>query len=148
VEALPNPVSVSDLAERFRPLTDQEQANAQGLLDDAWELLTFRVPDLEARIASGALPVGLVRYVMRESLIPVLRNPDGYRQWSVDDASFTRDNSVAAGRLSIADDLVSLLLPNASTRRGAFTIAPHQETPRTPGSEAEYIDQLRYGCRW
>lgn len=143
-----NPVVVEDLEERFRPLNDQERLNAQGLLDDAWELLLLRVPNLEARMFDGSLSMGLIRYVMRESLIPVLRNPDGYKQWSVDDASFTRDTSIAAGRLSIADDLLALLMPNGGTRRGAFSIAPAQESPRAPGSEAEYIEFLRYGQRW
>ena len=141
-----NPVVVDDLEERFRPLNDQERLNAQGLLDDAWELLLHRVPDVEARLDSGDLSPGLIRYVMRESLIPVLRNPDGYKRWSVDDAAFERDSSRSDGRLSFADDLVALLLP--ATRRGAFSIAPAQESPRAPGSEAEYVDYLRYGSRW
>lgn len=145
---MPNPVIVADLEERFRPLSEQEQTNAQGMLDDAWELLLLRVPNLEARMADGSLTAGSVRYVLREALLPVLRNPEGYKRWSVDDASFERDSAVANGRLSIDDDLIALLLPGAGSRRGAFGVAPHQDLPRAPGSEAELIDQLRYGWRW
>ena len=33
-----NPVSVDDLAARWRPLTDDEHTVASALLDDAWEI--------------------------------------------------------------------------------------------------------------
>lgn len=140
-----NPVTVADLEERFRPLTEQEQTNAQGMLDDAWELLLIRVPSLESRLANGSLSEGSIRYVLREALIPVLRNPDGYKRWSIDDATFERDTSVADGRLTIADDLLALLMPGAATRRGAFSVTPGPVTTTAPGSESEYIEYLRSG---
>jgi hypothetical protein len=121
---VPNPVTVADLVARFRPLSDVETGTAQALLDDAWELLTHNVPRLEARLSDGSLSPGLVRYVMRESIIPVLRNPDGVATWAVDDYSQTRDKSVSSGKLVISGDLIETLLPTDGSSSEAFTIRP------------------------
>jgi hypothetical protein len=50
-----------------------------------------------------------------------LRNPDGKYQESIDDYSFTRDRTVAAGALYITDDEWDELLGSATTS-SAFTI--------------------------
>jgi hypothetical protein len=107
---VPNPVLISDLEARFRPLTVAEQTVAQALLDDAWEELLARVPDLEARTADGRVTSGLVVRVVSAMVIRVLRNPEAIRQWSVDDASFTRDNLVSSGFLYASADEIGLLL--------------------------------------
>lgn len=48
---MPNPVAVADLVARWRPLSTAETALGQLLLDDAWALLLYKIPDLEARLA-------------------------------------------------------------------------------------------------
>jgi hypothetical protein len=56
----------------------------------------------------------------------VLRNPNGVRQWSVDDYSETRDSALSAGSLYVSDDEAALLSGTAARRRGAFSVAPYQ----------------------
>jgi hypothetical protein len=107
---VPNPVLIADLEARFRPLTVAEQAVAQALLDDAWAELLARIPDLEARVADGRVTDGLVVRVVSAMVIRVLRNPEAIRQWSVDDASFTRDNLVSSGLLYASAEEVGLLV--------------------------------------
>lgn len=143
---MPNPVIIADLEARFHSLSDTEADYAQALLDDAWDVLLAVIPDLEDRLASGATSAGLVVSAVSAMVIRVMRNPDGYKQWSIDDASFTRDTSVAAGTLYPTDLEISLLTGRASTaRRGAFSISTSQASTRAPGSEAEYIEALRSG---
>lgn len=124
-----NPVIVSDLEERFRPLVGQEVTNAQGLLEDAWEYLLIKIPDLETRLTSGELRPGAVRFVMRETIIPVLRNPDGVQTWRVDDYSQTRDKSVSSGRVVVDPELVDLLRSGGGLGAGAFTIRARSDNP-------------------
>lgn len=141
-----NPVIMADLEARFRPLADTERDNAQALLDDAWDVLLAVVPDLEARMSSGATSVGLVISVTSAMVVRVLRNPNGIRSWSVDDYSETRDSSVAAGALLPTDAEIALLTGRASSaRRGTFSISTSQASATSPGSEAELLDSLRYG---
>lgn len=104
-----NPVIVDDVEERFRSLTDAEKRVAEALLDDAWEELSARVPMLADRRAGGLVTDGLVRRVVAAMVIRVLRNPEAIRQWSVDDASFTRDSVVSSGLLFVSDGEVALL---------------------------------------
>jgi hypothetical protein len=96
---MPNPVTVSDLELRFRPLTDTEETAVQYLLDDAWSVLLVTVPDLEDRMTSGTVTEPLASFVVSSMVLRVLRNPNGVRSWSVDDYSETRDNAVSAGTL-------------------------------------------------
>lgn len=105
-----NPVVIEDLEERFRPLTELERVPAQAWLDDAWAELTARVPDLVARVADGRTTDALVRRVVSAMVVRVLRNPDAIRQWSVDDASFTRDSLVSSGLLYASAEEVGLLV--------------------------------------
>lgn len=124
---MPNPAIVEDIEDRFRPLVGAEKVNAQALLDDAWEdlLAPNHVPDLEARMADGRVSTGLVIRVVRAMVLRVLRNPDAIRQWSVDDASFTRDSAASAGELYVTDDEVKLLSGGGS---GVFTIRASART--------------------
>lgn len=146
---MPNPVLIQDLEARFRSLDSAEQNMAQALLDDAWAVLTMTVPDLEDRMAAGTVSLDGVVFVVSAMALRVLRNPDGYKRMSVDDTTLERDSSLSAGALYVSPDEVALLTGRASSsRRGAFSIAPYQEAPRAPASEAEYIDYLRYGARW
>ena len=117
-----NPVLISDLEARFRPLAGTEIAQAQALLDDAWVILLSRRPSLDAEIGDGSVRPDLVRAIVAAMVVRVLRNPNGVRQWSVDDYSETRDNSVAAGSLYVSDDEMALLNGGASSE--AFSIRP------------------------
>lgn len=146
---MPNPVLVSDLEARFRALTDAEEPVAQALLDDAWAILLTVIPDLEDRITAGSTSEALVVSVMSAMVLRVLRNPNGVRQWSVDDYSETRDSALSAGLLYASPDEVRLLNGRASSaRRGAFSITPYSETGvPAPGAERDLaqLNDIRYG---
>lgn len=116
---MPNPVTVADLEARFRPLSNVETGTAQALLDDAWAILLTRRPGLDQ---DGTVSAGLVVAVVSAMALRVLRNPNGVRQWAVDDYSETRDASVSAGALYVSDDELALL--NGGATSGAFTIRP------------------------
>lgn len=145
---MPNPVIVADLEARFRSLSGDEQEVAQALIDDAWAIALAHVPDLDARMASGALSPDVARFVITAMALRVLRNPNGIRSWSVDDYSETRDSALSAGSLYASPDEVALLRGTVS-RRGAFSIGPTREPCPAPGAErdAATLEYLRYGWR-
>jgi hypothetical protein len=124
-----NPVIVADLEARFRSLTEDEHDVAQALLDDAWAILLVNKPNLETQIADGDVSREIVTFVVSAMALRVLRNPEGIRQWSIDDASFTRDNALSAGGLYLSPDELRLLSPAASGTGAAFTISPTNDGP-------------------
>lgn len=118
-----NPALIADLEARFRPLSDAEKTNAQAWLDDAWEELLVRVPDLEARMSDGRTSAGMVRRVVAAMVVRVLRNPDAIRQWGVDDATFTRDTLLSSGVLYATEDEVALLIGVPTTPVGPVSFS-------------------------
>jgi hypothetical protein len=135
-----NPVTVADLEARFRSLTAEESTVAQALLDDAWAILLIQRPNLEADITAGDVPGEVVTFVVAQMVLRVLRNPDGIRQWSVDDASFTRDGSVSTGGLYASDYELGLLSPVAEGTGAAFTITPYNPGPGYREDTADLLD--------
>ncbi len=105
-----NPASVDDVVARFPgTMTDVQLGQVQALLDDAWEEIIARVPGVEGRLASGALRVGIVVAVLRQAVIPVLQNAEGFLEESIDDWSGRRDAATSTGKvLFTADDLAPL----------------------------------------
>ncbi len=128
---MPNPTTTADVEARWRPLTSEQTLVATTLLDDAWNLLRFRVLSLEARLAAvpPTLDVGLVKAVMAAMVIRVLRNPDGYRQQSIEDYSHTRDEASSTGLLTVTDDELGLLGPSTGSDGGAYTVIPYTYPP-------------------
>ncbi len=104
-----NPVMVSDLEARWRPLTAAETGVAQALLDDAWMILLTRADAIEARITDGTLPAELVRAVESAMVLRVLRNPDGKVSETIDDYTYRRADPVSAGALYVSADELALL---------------------------------------
>jgi hypothetical protein len=117
-----NPATTDDLESRWRPLSVQETTNAQTFLDDAWLMLRRRFPGLADDVLVDAdLAAEAVR-VMATAVLRVLKNPDGMRQESIDDYSWTRDQAVSAGLLYFADGEFDALYPDSSTT-GAFSFS-------------------------
>ncbi|MDQ3484627.1 MAG: phage Gp19/Gp15/Gp42 family protein [Actinomycetota bacterium] len=122
-----NPVLISDIEARWRPLEPAEEIVVQSDLDDAWVKLLMVSPGLESRLAAGVTPVGAVISSVASAVIRKRRNPDGYQQLSrsVDDAtrSWTFDSAVSTGELYFTDEeLAQVAAPRR--RGGAFTIVP------------------------
>lgn len=133
-----NPVTLADVEARFRTLTDEETAVAEALLADAWAILLVTVPTLATRISSGAAPLEVVAFVESSMVLRVLRNPNGVKQWSVDDYSETRDSTLSAGSLYASPEEVALLNGTGASRRGAFSVTPAGESHRSRGAEWQY----------
>ncbi len=124
-----NPATPADLAARWRPLNTAEAAIAQTLLDDAYAILLARLPTLEARMSAVPPTVSaeLVVGVICSMVLRVLRNPDGKRQESIDDYSWTRDNAVSAGLLYASEDELRLMAGSQSRVR-SIRLVVHGES--------------------
>lgn len=122
-----NPVTVSDLEARWRPLSPDEAIVAQAILDDAWDTLRLRSPSLEARYAAGDVGLSTIRRVVCAMTLRVLRDPapDGVL-YSETIGNYSYQRSRAAGTaaelsgLYVTDAELALLTP--LTLAGAFTI--------------------------
>jgi Phage protein Gp19/Gp15/Gp42 len=140
-----NPAQISDLEARWRPLTSPETVVAQSLLEDAWQILLARVALLQSRLdvvppaTEPALDPALVVAVESAMVLRVLRNPDGKRQESIDDYSWTRDNAVSAGLLYATDDELAMLAPSGAST-SAFTITPYGEPGYATGVPVNWFE--------
>lgn len=120
-----NPAHIEDLASRWRPLSDQEQTNGETFLDDAWRMLKRRIATLETDMTadtSGVLTAEVVR-VLATAVLRVMKNPDGKRQETIDDYSWTRDQAVSAGLLYFTDEDLNDLIVDDSGPSGAFSFS-------------------------
>ena len=120
---MPNPVVIADIEARWRPLSAAEQDVAQSFIDDAWAVVLSQVPGVETRMTAETLSVDLVVKVVSAMVLRILKNPDGLRQWSVDDASFTRDQALSAGLLYLADSERIELMPRATYFGAGYVVS-------------------------
>lgn len=117
-----NPASASDVADRWRTLTDAEASLADVLLGDAWELVRARVSNLDALNTAGTVTDGNVLRILCAMVLRVLKNGDGWREVSIDDYRRVRDVALSSGLLYLAADEFDTL--QGTTGVGAFTITP------------------------
>ena len=118
-----NPATTEDLESRWRPLSAQEAINGQTFLDDAWRMLRRRFTDLAADVLADAdLSAEVVR-VMATAVLRVMKNPDGIRQESIDDYSWSRDQAVSAGLLYFTDDEIDAISSTPDTRGPVFSFS-------------------------
>lgn len=88
-------------------------------------MLRRRISSLDADIAadeSGDLEPEVIR-VLCTAVLRVMKNPDGKRQESIDDYSWTRDQAVSSGLLYFGDGELSALLVDDSGPSGAFSFS-------------------------
>jgi hypothetical protein len=118
------PATAQDIADRWRPLTDDEWNVADKLLWSAWALLRHKVPTLEDRLDADPVEVDdeLVRTVLCEMVKRVLANPNLLRQEALQDYSSTFQ--VLAGQLTVTDEELDWLAAEDESTGGAFTIRP------------------------
>lgn len=114
---MPNPASIPDVEARFRRLTTAERTNALAFLDDAWALLTGRLPNLDADLTAGTVSTENAVRVVAAMVVRVLRNPNGYLEESIDDYRYRRDQLVSSGALTVTDDELAALTPAGTYRR-------------------------------
>lgn len=106
--------TADDLADYWRPLTEQESAVADSLLMVASALIRRRVPDIDAQISAGTIEPVLVLYVIAEmvkSAIDASARPVDARSVSNTVGPFTQSITYeATSQLFFTDELAALLL--------------------------------------
>ena len=119
-----NPATTADLASRWRTLSTQETTNGTTFLADAWGMLKRRIPTIEASIATDAALSAEVVRVLATAVLRVMKNPDGKRQESIDDYSWTRDQALSAGLLYFTDEELDDLFPGSGVKGRAYSLDP------------------------
>ncbi|MEO6089642.1 MAG: Gp19/Gp15/Gp42 family protein [Umezawaea sp.] len=115
-----------DVEQRLgRPLDAAEAQIVEARLGDAELLLRSRIPDLTARVASGALARDAVVMVEADMVLRLVRNPEGYAQESDGNYSYLLRTDVASGRLTVLGAEWTLL----GVRSGVYVIRPYLEIP-------------------
>lgn len=99
-----------DVASRLgRELTPEETTQVATLLADAELLIRARIKNLDDLISTGALDRALVIMVEANSVMRVVRNPEGFKSEVDGNYSYEFASSVASGHLEILDYEWSLL---------------------------------------
>lgn len=101
-----------------RPLTEDEQTQAVGLLDRVETRIRARIPTLDDRLADENDLAALLVEVEADAVARVIRNPSGYIQEQDGDYMYTRDRSLATGALNLTNAEWARL----GISKGAFTI--------------------------
>lgn len=114
--------SVENVQDMFRVLTSEEIGVVPAWLDYISAQARIEAPWVDARVSTDPDYADLVKGVLTSAVIRVLRNPDGWRQWSVDDAGFTRDQVISAGMLYLTDIEIRQLQGQPSTNTGGFYV--------------------------
>lgn len=113
--------TVDDVQDRLdRELTDDEKRLAATLLEDVEAIIRSRVRNLLRRAAADESYRQIVVMVEANAVLRVLRNPEGYRQETEGNYSYSLNAAVASGHLFVLGSEWELLGAN----RGAFTITP------------------------
>jgi hypothetical protein len=124
-------VQAQDVADVWRELTAAETTVADKLLTRAAAILPSQSPGLLDRLTAGTVPPEAVEQVLIDSVIRVLRNPEGWKSGSraVDDyrESFEWDERAAMAGLHFTAAELATLTGSPRSRGKAFTI---NTTPR------------------
>lgn len=114
-----NPATTSDVTARWLyESAAPDVSKIQSWLDAAWRELLRRDRTIETRLAASTLAGDDVTDVLVAMTLRVLGNPEGKKQESIDDYSWTRDASVSAGALYVTEDeLASLAAPRETGTR-------------------------------
>jgi hypothetical protein len=126
--AAPFTDDAGEVASRWRTLTAAEVTVAETRLADAEALVRGLVPLIEDYVTAGTVLASNVVRVQVEMVLRLLKNPLGVRQESrtIDDFahSWTRENSLADGRLFVTDEELALLRPRQEVLRvGSIRLA-------------------------
>lgn len=108
--------TLADLEDRLgRDLTAEEERRATAWLADAEALILKPFPQY------ATAPTAISKKVCCAMVLRVLNNPDGKRQESLDDYSYTIDSSRSRGEVYLSDDEKEELRP---PKKVAFSIVP------------------------
>lgn len=114
--------TVEDVEARLgRDLDESESQIVTVRLNDVELLIRSRLPDLDAKIADGALDEDVVKMVQADAILRLIKNPDGFRSETDGNYSYQIDERVASGRLDIMAREWTLL----GVTSGAYTVRPY-----------------------
>jgi hypothetical protein len=113
--------TVDDVNDRLlgRDLTAAERAKVPALLADASAIMRREVPGLD-----NPAPPDTAAGVCCAMVLRVVTNPEGKRQQSIDDYSYTIDSARSTGALYLSEDERELLEPRTVGASCAFSIVP------------------------
>jgi hypothetical protein len=118
----------TDIADRFRPLTDDETVTVDAYIRDAQVTLesqAVRAGITRDGVLADVYGAETYKRIIATAVVRVLRNPDGFLEYTTDDFTGRYDKVISSGALYIGEDEVEQLRPVASKRRsGAFSIRP------------------------
>lgn len=105
-----------DIESRWRPLSADEMALASTLIDDASDVVRSRWPDIDDRIALGALPSARATRVVASMVKRAMMNRDseGVTQAQQGTGPFTQSLTYSnpTGNLYLTGDEIKALSPN------------------------------------
>jgi len=73
-------------------------------LDDVERMIRRRIPDLDAQVASGDIVEDDLTQVESDSVLRLVRNPDGYLSESDGNYTYMLKSDLASGKLEITSD--------------------------------------------
>lgn len=118
----------AEVTDRFRPLAADETVTVNALIVDAQVTLesqAVRSGITRDAVLGDVYGVETYKRIVATAVIRVLRNPDGFLEYTTDDFTGRYDKVISSGALYIGEDEVEQLRPLASKRRsGAFSIRP------------------------
>lgn len=82
----------------------------------AIDRIYFACPNLDDRITKGSLKLTLAQGVVEDMVLRVLRNPNAYRQVSIDDYTRMVDTALSSGSLYLSAEEKALLAPGTKAK--------------------------------
>lgn len=115
------------------PAGETVDAQLNRLIAKAEVRLSAVLPNLAARYADETVDADLVRGIVEDMVLRVVKNPRSLRTLGLDDFNATIDHSTSTGLLYVTADEVALLSPNRP-RRAIGTIRVGVPSWRLPGA--------------
>lgn len=104
-----------------RTLDTSEQQIVTTRLNDIELMIRYRIPDLDNKVATGAIDPQIIVMVECDAILRLIRNPDGYTAETDGNYSYQISSQVASGKLDIFPNEWAML----GIKSGAFTIRPN-----------------------
>lgn len=119
-EVTPQDIRDAAFGIEFPPGATNEQI--QRLIDKAETRLNAEIPTLAARWEANTVDHDVVKGVIEDMVLRVVKNPRALRSLGIDDFTATIDNSTSSGLLYVSPDELALLAPRGRLRVGTIRL--------------------------